>query len=75
MDSWKDFTNIEPYPIEKMKFINPENTICELLRRTYHLTDNNTIRINLRVAISMAKKMGDKLHYYRKESKKWTSQD
>lgn len=67
MDSWRDYTNIEPYPIEKMNFSNPENTICELLRKTYHLTENDIIRTNLRVAITMAKKMGDKLHDYKKE--------
>jgi hypothetical protein len=49
-----------------MNFKNPENTICELLRQTYHLTDNDTIRTNLRVAITMAKKMGNKLSEYRK---------
>jgi hypothetical protein len=61
-----DFTLLEPCSIELMNFKNPENTICELLRQTYHLTDNDTIRTNLRVAITMAKKMGNKLSEYRK---------
>lgn len=61
-----DFRIIEPCPIEMMQFKNQENTICELLRQTYHMTEDDKIRINLRVAVTMAKKMGTKLSQYRK---------
>jgi hypothetical protein len=71
----RDFNSFEPYPIERMNFQGPDNTICELLRQTYHLTENDTIKTNLRVAITMAKKMGDKLREYRRESKKWNNQE
>jgi DNA-binding XRE family transcriptional regulator len=77
-ESLRDYTTIDPYPVEKMNFHNRENTICELLRQTYHLTDNDKIRTNLRIAITMAKKMGDKLHNYRevrKGRKQWKDVD
>jgi len=75
MDGLKDFNSYEPCPIERINFKSPDNKICELLRQTYHLTENDVIRTNLRIAITMAKKMGDKLRYYRRESKKWTIQN
>lgn len=64
--SLRDFTKNEPYPADKMNFRNRENTICELLRRTYHLTEDDNIRTNIRIAITMAKKMGERLHWYKK---------
>lgn len=70
MDGLKDFNRHEPYPIERMNFKSPDNTICELLRQTYHLTENDVIRSNLRIAITMAKKMGDKLREYRRKENK-----
>jgi hypothetical protein len=66
MDKLRDYTKIEPYPVEKMEFKNRENTICELLRKTYFMTENDEIKVNLRIAMTMAKKMGEKLHHYRK---------
>jgi hypothetical protein len=70
MDPLRDYTKNEPYPIEQMSFRNPENTICELLRKTYKLTDNDQIRTNIRIAMTMAKKMGDRLHWYKKNCEK-----
>jgi len=71
----KDFTQFEPYPIEMMNFKGPDNTVCELLRQTYHLTENDEIRTNIRIAMSMAKRMGDKLREYKRESAKWSKKD
>ena len=45
----------------------PKLTICQLLRDTYQLTDSEKIRMNLRVAVSMAKAMGKKLKEYRQD--------
>jgi uncharacterized protein YehS (DUF1456 family) len=67
MDGLKNFKKHKPCPIEKMNAVGANNTICELLRQTYHLTDNDMIRINLRIAITMAKKMGEKLREYRRK--------
>lgn len=65
----RDYKKIEPCPERDMTYANGENTICELLRQTYWLTTDDQIRINLRIATTMAKKMGDKLHWYKKGDK------
>jgi len=43
----------------------PENTICQVLRETYHLTNEPLVKMNLRVAVSMAKAMTKKLREYK----------
>jgi hypothetical protein len=42
----------------------PKNTICQLLRETYRMTDDEDVRLNLRIAVSMAKAMNRKLTEY-----------
>jgi len=66
MNEERNYKYYEPFPEDKMGFKNKENTICELLRRTYELTDNKEVRLNIRIAMTMAKRMGEKLHTYRK---------
>lgn len=56
----------DPYPLEKMNFKTKRNTICEVLRRTFDISSDEQVRFNIRIAISMAKKMGERLHWYRK---------
>ena len=41
------------------------HTICQKLRDIYHMTDNSDVRLNLRLAMAMAKAMNDKLQYYK----------
>ena len=40
-------------------------TICQKLRDIYHMTDDPDVRLNLRLAMAMAKAMNDKLQYYK----------
>lgn len=54
----------EPCPESYMENQYPLNTICQLLRDTYHLTDDPQIRVNLRIAVSMAKSMVRQLKRY-----------
>ncbi len=42
---------------------NP-NTICNILREMYHMTDDPKIRLKCRLAFSMGKSMCDKLTQY-----------
>lgn len=42
----------------------PRHTVCQVLRDTYHLTDDPQIKLNLRVAVAMAKAMMQKLRSY-----------
>lgn len=65
----RDYKKFEPTPEKDMTYANGENTICELLRETYWMTTDEKIRLNLRIASTMAKRMGDKLHLYKKEEK------
>lgn len=44
---------------------NRQYTICELLRQTYWLTDDPKIRLNIRIAVNMAKSMVTKLREYK----------
>jgi len=40
------------------------NTICNILREMYHITDDPEIRLKCRLAFSMGKAMCNKLMYY-----------
>lgn len=40
------------------------NTICNILREMYHMTDDPEIRLKCRVAFSMGKAMCNKLTHY-----------
>ena len=41
------------------------NTICNILREMYHMTNDPEIRLKCRLAFSMGKAMCDKLMQYR----------
>jgi DNA topoisomerase VI subunit B len=41
------------------------NSVCQYLRNIYHLTDNTEIKFKCRVAMSMTKKMHEKLKEYK----------
>ena len=58
---------IDPVPEELMEKqpIGNGNTVCQILRDIYHLTDNEVIRYKLRVATAMTKRMAGKLKYYK----------
>lgn len=51
----------EPCPEEWMTMENPRYTICEVLRGIYQETNNPAIKLKSRVAMTMAKKMNDRL--------------
>jgi ABC-type Zn uptake system ZnuABC Zn-binding protein ZnuA len=55
----------EPVTEKEMEWISPNNSICQLLREIYHKTDDPDIRLNCRVATSMAKSMTRKLTEYK----------
>ena len=42
----------------------PRNTLCQLARDTYKLTDDPQIKLNLRIMVSMGKAMVQKLREY-----------
>ena len=56
----------EPYPEEEMHKKVRVNTICATLRQIYRRTTDEETRVLIRVATTMAKKMGDKLEQYKR---------
>lgn len=44
---------------------NRKFTICELLRQTYWASDDPQVKLNIRIAVSMAKSMTRKLRKYK----------
>lgn len=57
----------EPCPVEWMNKTRWEghHSICQTLRDMYHMTDSDEIRIKLRLAMSMAKAMHERLKKYK----------
>lgn len=54
-----------------MRMENPRYTVCEVLREIWQETENATVKLKTRIAMTMAKKMNDKLMEY---NKKWQEQ-
>jgi len=53
-----------------MRIYGSHNTICQELREIYHMIDNEEAKLKVRVAMSMAKKIVDKLREYKNEKDK-----
>ena len=47
------------------KRMKGDNTLCNILREMYHMTDNPEIRLKCRIAFSMGKAMCQKLSDYK----------
>jgi len=61
------YKKVEPVSERKMTKTRYEghNTICQLLRDIYRISDNEDIKLKTRIAMAMAKKMHEKLKEYR----------
>ena len=51
----------EPIDESRMNDCSPRYSICEMLRMIYHKTDDEEIKLNCRIATSMAKAMDKKI--------------
>ena len=64
----------DPCPEEWMGMENPRFTICEILREIYQATHDSSIRLKARIAMTMAKKMNNRLLYHKdKMSEEWNA--
>lgn len=45
----------------------PRNTVCQVLRETYWMTENPQVRMNIRISVAMCKAMVRKLREYNAE--------
>ena len=59
----------DPVPVEEMNRhrYDGHHSICQTLRDLYHMTEDEEIRVKLRLAMAMAKAMNEKLQYYKRE--------
>jgi hypothetical protein len=67
MRSLMPYKHRDPVPESEMgrERYQGHHTICQILRDTYHLTEDSTVKINLRLAMAYAKAMNEKLQHYR----------
>ena len=58
-----------PVPVEEMDKhrYDGHHSICQTLRDLYHMTEDEEIRVKLRLAMAMAKAMNEQLQYYKRE--------
>lgn len=61
------YQKVNPVSISLMlrKRYQGHNTICEKLREIYILSENEEIRLKCRLAMAMAKKMHERLKWYK----------
>lgn len=53
---------VDPCPVEWVEMVDaPKWTICQVLNEIYKLTNDPKIKIRVRIAVTMAKKMSDRL--------------
>ena len=57
-----------PCPEGYMYRLHKKNTICQILREIYWLTDDDQVRLKVRTAVTMAKAMDKKL---RENNERW----
>lgn len=70
----KLFANLdhfEPCPISQMApHMGRPNTVCDVLRRIFHMTDDEEIKLLARIATTMTKKMDYRLAEYAERSER-----
>ena len=61
------YPRVEPVAEKKMRRrrYQSHHTICQVLREIYALADSEEVKYKSRVAMAMAKKMHERLKYYK----------
>ena len=64
---WVEFRQRDPIDIREMDKSRWEghHSICQTLRDIYHMTNDDTLRVKSRIAMSMTKAMHEKLKSYK----------
>jgi hypothetical protein len=57
----------EPIAEKEMSYASRNHSICQTLRDIYHKTNDPDIKLNCRIAVTMAKKMSVKLTENKKD--------
>ena len=63
----KVFNRPDPIDMDKlnMRIYGSRNTICQELREIYYMSEDEEVKLKVRVAMAMAKKMAAKLIWYK----------
>lgn len=65
---FKSLDYVDPAPVSQMTQRGRPNTVCDVLRRIYQLTESEEIKLLARVATTMTRKMDYKLTEYAERS-------
>jgi hypothetical protein len=66
------YKRVDPVPVKKMlrKRYHGHFTICQKLRDIYVASDDEQVKLDCRIAMAMAKKMHERLKYYKQRELK-----
>ena len=62
--SYKRYDPVPEVMMDKTRF-EGHHSVCQMLRDIYHLTGNEEVKMKARIAMSMTKKMHNKLKKYK----------
>jgi hypothetical protein len=61
---YRSLDHVDPCPISQMTTRGRPNTVCDVLRKIYSMTDNEEIKLLARIATTMTRKMDYRLAEY-----------
>lgn len=65
--SYQKIEPVEENRMHRQKY-KGHNTICQVLREIYDLSENDSVRLKCRLAMAMAKKMHERLKEYKQQT-------
>lgn len=61
---YKDLSHVKPASIQRMHDRGRPNTVCDVLKRIFHKSEDEEVKLLARIATTMVKKMNHKLGEY-----------
>lgn len=61
---YKDLSHVKPASIQRMNDKGRPNTVCDVMKRIYRISDDEEVKLLARIATTMVKKMNRKLGEY-----------
>lgn len=61
---YRDLSYVKPASIQRMNDKGRPNTVCDVLKKIYHLSNDEEVKLLARIATTMVKKMNHKLGEY-----------
>lgn len=66
---YKDLSHVEPASVTRMNDRGRPNTVCDVLKRIFHKSDDEEVKLLARIATTMVKKMNQKLGEYEERNR------